>query len=156
MLFTWPWFVSVVTISSSQCNHEEFFQGWSFCILSLKRNYTVYIEHLPTITKQCITILCYTVDTILQLIEHVSAHTKKRDITWVALITITSLHKQISKKKSSWCRTWDESMNALADKVHKQGATQWYALHNTATFNNHPYISSSGMPLGAWFTATYM
>ena len=76
MLFTWPWFVSVVTISSSQCNHEEFFQGWSFCILSLKRNYTVYIEHLPTITKQCITILCYTVDTILQLIEHVSAHTK--------------------------------------------------------------------------------
>ena len=30
-----------------------------------------------------------------------------------------SLHKKISKKKSSWYR--DGSMNALADEVHKQG-----------------------------------
>ena len=71
--------------------------------------------------------------------------------------TETSLHKKISKKKSSWCR--DGWMNALADKVHKQGMpyTQWYTLHNTATlFNNHPYISSSGALVGTKFTATYV
>ena len=45
-------------------------------------------------------------------------------------------------------------MNALADKEHvytnKEYATQWYALHNTATlFNNHPYINlvPTGVPL---------
>ena len=36
-----------------------------------------------------------------------------------ALSTDTSLHKKISKKKSSWCR--DEPVNALAEKAHKQG-----------------------------------
>ena len=31
------------------------------------------------------------------------------------------------------------------------------ALHNMATlFNNHPYISSSGMLVGTKFTATYV
>ena len=40
-------------------------------------------------------------------------------------------------------------MNALADKVHKHGMPHSDMLHNTATlFNNHPYISSSGMALG--------
>ena len=34
-------------------------------------------------------------------------------------------------------------MNGLADKAHSD------------TFNNHPYISSSGMPVGK-FTATYV
>ena len=52
-------------------------------------------------------------------------------------------------------------MYALADKVHKQelphARTQWYALDNMATlFNNHPYTSSSGMPVGTKFTATYV
>ena len=50
-------------------------------------------------------------------------------------------------------------MNALADKVQKQEVphTQWYALHNVVTlFNNHPYISSSGTPVGIKFTATYL
>ena len=49
-------------------------------------------------------------------------------------------------------------MNALADKVQKQEVhayTQSYVLHNMATlFNNHPYMSSSGMPVGTKFTAT--
>ena len=42
-----------------------------------------------------------------------------------------------------------QCMNALADKVQKQEVTctQWYALYNMAAlFNNHLYISSSGMP----------
>ena len=46
-------------------------------------------------------------------------------------------------------------MDALADKIHKQEVpcTQWYALHTMATlFNNHPYISTSGMPVGNKFT----
>ena len=45
------------------------------------------------------------------------------------------LHKNISKKKSSWCRM-TQCMNALADRVHKQEVpcTQWYALHNMTTF----------------------
>ena len=50
-------------------------------------------------------------------------------------------------------------MNALADKVHKQArnATQGCELHNMTTlFNNHPYISSSGTPVGTKFTATYV
>ena len=48
-------------------------------------------------------------------------------------------------------------MNALADKVHKQGMPHSDMLHNTVTlFNNHPYIiSSSGTPVGTKFTATY-
>ena len=37
-------------------------------VLSLKRKYIVYVEHLPTISKQCATML----DTILT--EHVSGH----------------------------------------------------------------------------------
>ena len=51
-------------------------------------------------------------------------------------------------------------MNALADKIHKQGmphSDTGYALHNTATytlFNNHPYISSSSADWHA--TATYV
>ena len=52
-----------------------------------------------------------------------------------------------------------QCMNTLADKVHKQEVpcTQWYALHSMATlFNNHPYISSSGTPVGTKFTATYV
>ena len=36
--------------------------------------------------------------------------------------TIKMYRKKISKVKSSWCR--DDSMNALADKVHKQGVPQ--------------------------------
>ena len=49
-----------------------------------------------------------------------------------------------SSPQSSWCRAG--SMNALADKVHKQEVpcTQWYwyARHTMATlFINHPYIS---------------
>ena len=47
-------------------------------------------------------------------------------------------------------------MNALADKIYKQevSRTQCYALHNTATlFNNHLYISSSGVPFGAKFSS---
>ena len=50
----------------------------------------------------------------------------------------------------------DSSMNALADKLHKQ-ATQWYGLHNMATlFNNHHYISSSKL-MPTWrATATYV
>ena len=50
-------------------------------------------------------------------------------------------------------------MNALADMVQKQEMpyTQWYTLHNMATlFNNHPYISSSGTPVGTKFTAAYV
>ena len=48
-------------------------------------------------------------------------------------------------------------MNPLADKAHKQGIPQWYALHNMATlFNSHPHISSSGMPVSTKFTVTYV
>ena len=42
-------------------------------------------------------------------------------------------------------------MNALGDKVHKQGVphSDMHVHHNMATLlNNHPYISSSGMPVG--------
>ena len=50
-------------------------------------------------------------------------------------------------------------MNGLADKVHKQKcqACSDYALHNmpATLFNNHPYINSSGTPVGSKFTATY-
>ena len=34
--------------------------------------------------------------------------------------TETSLHKKISKEKSSLCRDGAQCINALADKVHKQ------------------------------------
>ena len=35
--------------------------------------------------------------------------------------------------------------------------TQLYTLHSAATlFNNYPYISSSSMPVGTKFTATYV
>ena len=49
-------------------------------------------------------------------------------------------------------------MNALADEVQKQDMPCTpYALHKMATlFNNHPYISSSGMPVSTKFTATYV
>ena len=46
-----------------------------------------------------------------------------------------SLHKKISKKKSSWCR--DEAMNALADKVTNKECHTWYAR---ALRNNYGYI----------------
>ena len=42
-------------------------------------------------------------------------------------------------------------MNALADKVHKQGVphSDMHVNHNMATlFTNYPYISSSGTPVG--------
>ena len=42
-------------------------------------------------------------------------------------------------------------MNALADKVYKQGVPHgdMHVHHNMATlFNNHHYISSSGTPIG--------
>ena len=73
--------------------------------------------------------------------------------------TETSIHKRIYKKKSSWCR--DESVNALGDKAHKQGMPHsdlTCTPYNMATlFNNHPYISSSGTPVGTKFTAaTYV
>ena len=39
----------------------------------------------------------------------------------------------------------DESMNALADKAHKhaRNATQWYALHNTATFSSNWHATAT-------------
>ena len=48
----------------------------------------------------------------------------------------TSLYKKISKKNSSRCR--DESMNAVADKAHKQGMPQCYGVHTV-----HPWLSES-------------
>ena len=48
-------------------------------------------------------------------------------------------------------------MNVLADKAHKQGMPHSdNALHNMATsFNNHPYISSSGISKYIhWFVPT--
>ena len=58
-----------------------------------------------------------------------------------------SLHKKISKKKSSPCRdgSMHECMHWLTKYKNKTcHAHSDYALHNTATlFNNHPYISSS-------------
>ena len=75
-------------------------------------------------------------------------------------------HKQVSikktsKKKSSWCIGMAQCMNALADKVHTNkkchAHSDMHALHIMATlFNNHPYISSSGTPVGTNFTATYV
>ena len=64
-----------------------------------------------------------------------------------------------SSPQSSWCRAG--SMNALADKVHKQEVpcTQWYwyARHTMATlFINHPYISSSGTPVDTKFYYCYL
>ena len=49
-------------------------------------------------------------------------------------------------------------MNELIDKAHKQGMPQSdKCTHNkVALFNNHPYISSSGTPVGTKFTATYV
>ena len=54
----------------------------------------------------------------------------------------------------------------VADKAAREGSPhnvvhlssvqclQWYVLHNMATlFNNHPYICSSGTPVGTKFTA---
>ena len=51
----------------------------------------------------------------------------------------------------------DESMNALADKAHKQRMSQWYTLHSTTTlFNNHPYISSCKFSANWHATTTYV
>ena len=51
-------------------------------------------------------------------------------------------------------------MNALADKVHKQGMSHsdiaMYSIMWPILFNNHPYISSSGTPVCTKFTATYV
>ena len=50
-------------------------------------------------------------------------------------------------------------MNALADKAHKQGMphSDMHSITHAATsFNNHPYISSSGTPVGTKFTATHI
>ena len=50
-------------------------------------------------------------------------------------------------------------MNALADKVQKQGMPH-SDMHSITwphySGNNHPYISSSGTPVGTKFTATYV
>ena len=52
-------------------------------------------------------------------------------------------------------------MNALADKVEKTRHAMDTVMHSiksvTTFFNNHPYISSSGMPVGRTkFTAIYV
>ena len=48
-------------------------------------------------------------------------------------------------------------MNALADKVHKQGMPHSDMLHNMAPlFNNHLYISSSKLSTIWHATATYV
>ena len=49
-------------------------------------------------------------------------------------------------------------MNALADKVHEQGMphSDMHSITWPTLFNNHPYVSSSGTPVGTTFTATYV
>ena len=50
-------------------------------------------------------------------------------------------------------------MTALVDKVHKKGMSHsdMHSITHTATlFNNHPFISSSGTPVGTKLTATYV
>ena len=82
-LFQWSQF-RLVSVTM-----RNFSKDGSF-VLSLKR---VYIERLPTITKQCITI-CYTVDTILQLIDHVSAHAKNGILRgWHLLLLQVSINR---------------------------------------------------------------
>ena len=50
-----------------------------------------------------------------------------------------------------------QCMNALADKVHARIAMQAHSdMHPITLFNNYPYISSSGTPVGIKFTATYV
>ena len=109
---------------------------------------------------------------VLAVGRHSSMHTCADDsstaITWAAprnkmFLLIKKEQKQVSIKrflKRNLAHVgMVQCMNALADKVHKQEmpCTQWYALHNMATlFNNHPYISSSGTPVGTKFTATYV
>ena len=52
-----------------------------------------------------------------------------------------------------------QCMNALADKVHKQEVLCRHAhshMHSITLFNSHPYIISSGTPVGTKFIATYV
>ena len=57
-----------------------------------------------------------------------------------------SLHKKISKKKSSWCR--DESMNTLADKAQKQGmphsVCDMHSITRPHCLNGSVYIAGTG------------
>ena len=60
-------------------------------------------------------------------------------------VFVKSLHENISKKKSSWCR--DRSLNALADKVYTQTRSAHSDMHSITwphySTTMHPYISSS-------------
>ena len=74
-------------------------------------------------------------------------------IVLLSTLWVISHHKRILKRNLADVGI-AQCMNALADKVHKQEkpCTQWYTLHNMVIlFNNHPYISSNGMPVLFFF-----
>ena len=66
--------------------------------------------------------------------------------------TKTSLHKTISEKKSSPCRGMVQCMNAhwLTKYTNKtcHAHSDMHSITWPHLFNNHPYISSSGTPVG--------
>ena len=122
--------------------------------LYLKKYGTHIHNYVPFIIDHVISIYFYLCFSLLPLF-----------FTCVAVLFLsyckftTYLFKKDFKKKSSWCMQ-DSSMNALANKVHKQEVpcTQWYwyALHTRTTlFINHPYISSSKLSVNWRATATY-
>ena len=48
-------------------------------------------------------------------------------------------------------------MTALADKEQGMSRSDMHSITRTATlFNNHPFVSSSGTPVGTKLTATYV
>ena len=115
---------------------------------------------------------------VLAVGHHSSMHTCARMMyqlqlhAWVALCY--KIVKRLLSKKNRNKSPWKDFSSPCRDvqcicmmqhwltkytnkKCHAQWYAQWYAPHNVATlFNNHPYISSSGMSVGTKFTATYV
>ena len=72
--------------------------------------------------------------------------------------TETSLHKKISKINLAdvGISQWMHWLSKYTNKMCHTHSDMYSIIIMATLFNNHPYMSSSGMPVDTKFTATYV